>query len=175
MAIGKNFPDLNVREGFATVWQGEQALGTYTRDLAGATSKSSVDNDHQVVYGHSRYVSGPWAPQGALPITSGDVAIAPSANCDVHITYTGVLYRQHAFDQIIFGYDATPTISGYVKVYENNTLRMQWPVTSAGPGPIQIGEKGYKQQYTNQDVKITLTTGGAGIRGYLTVGRHRLE
>ena len=98
---------------------------------------------------------------------------APAANTIATLTLVATAGRYREIKEgVIVGYDATPT-GGLLTMQDGvaGDIVLAVPITSAGPAPIKFP---FASTVGNALV-VTLTAGGAGVKGYLTlVGRDGL-
>jgi len=98
-------------------------------------------------------------------LKSTDVA-APAANSAATVTYTGTTGVHDVVGQITWSYSADPT-GGLLTIKEGSTVVFSTQITKGGPGqltfdpPVTVTD--------GQNLVVTLSAGGSGISGQVSV------
>jgi hypothetical protein len=91
----------------------------------------------------------------------------PAAATAAVVTYAAVAKRRHVISGVHFGYSETPASGAVLKIEVNSVILYQLPITAGGAGPINFPEPIMGGE--NQEMKITLTSGGGTSVAYLNV------
>lgn len=102
---------------------------------------------------------------------SGDASHATAANAIVDYAAPGP-NRYHTITGLYFGYSATPT-GGLISVQSpSGVVLFEEPITNAGAGFFPFTK--HMVGGIDADMLVTLTNGGSGVTGYVSVEGHKI-
>lgn len=89
----------------------------------------------------------------------------PSSNTAAVITIAAVPGVAHELESVSFSYNGTPTNGNFKIESPSGTTLYEVYVTSAGAGPMPLGNSCLKSPSVNAEMIITLAAGGSGVSG----------
>lgn len=112
-------------------------------------------------------------PVPNLPASSGDYATGTNAAAVITLPAAGV-NRNHVVTGISFGYSATPASGSHLKIEDGSgNIVYRTPVTDGGEQTVNFYPP--KVFSSNSDLIVTLSAGGAGVKGDLNILGRRVE
>ncbi len=98
-----------------------------------------------------------------------DAPVLPQT--DAIITYAADSVRTHRIGGLVWSYDGTPESSGTLSVEDGSgNIVLEFYVTAGGPGFIPLNPP--MEGTVNTALIVTLSSGGAGVWGKITVLGH---
>jgi hypothetical protein len=112
--------------------------------------------------------------EAAVACAAADVH-APAANTAAVVTYAGVAALRHVITGLVWSYAGGIPVGGNLKVDDvAGTTVFTMDIDESGPGII-VFPKPKRSAAVNTAIIITLTAGGAGVTGKVSILNHWME
>ncbi len=109
-----------------------------------------------------------------VPVSAADVNIPASGNTAAVVTYAAAgAGKRHFINGVTWSYNIAPS-NGVLRIEDGaNNIVFSTAISNAGPGfiPFEDGKLGSE----NTLMRLTLTSGGVGASGQLSVLGHRIQ